>query len=90
MPIPITRSCVLCLVLSSIALAEERIPAEKTIATIPAHVLLDKIRGGLLGQILGNLNGLPHEMEYIDDPGNVAEYIPSLPEGARTMRNKSG
>ena len=49
---------------------------------MPAEVLRDKIRGGLLGQILGNLNGLPHEMQYIDQPGNVKEYIPALLEGA--------
>ena len=42
----------------------------------------DKIRGGLLGQLLGNLNGLQHEMQYIDEPGNVENYVPSLPEGA--------
>jgi hypothetical protein len=51
---------------------------------MPAEVLRDKIRGGLLGQILGNLNGLPHEMKYIDEPGNVTEYTPALPDGART------
>jgi len=49
-----------------------------------ADVLRDKIRGGLLGQMLGNLNGIPHEMRYIDEPGNVTEYTPSLPKGART------
>jgi hypothetical protein len=49
-----------------------------------AEVLRDKIRGGLLGQLLGNLNGLEHEMKYINKPGNVEEYTPSLPEGART------
>ena len=49
-----------------------------------AEVLWDKIRGGLLGQMLGNLNGIPHEMQYIDEPGNVAEYTPALPDGART------
>lgn len=43
---------------------------------------IDKIRGGLLGQILGNLNGLPHEMQYIDEPGNVTNYVPALPDGA--------
>ena len=43
---------------------------------MPAEVLRDKIRGGLLGQILGNLNGLHHEMKYIDQPGNAKEYIP--------------
>jgi hypothetical protein len=51
---------------------------------ISAEELRDKIRGGLLGQMLGNLNGIPHEMQYIDEPGNVREYIPSLPNGART------
>ncbi|MGI9543881.1 MAG: ADP-ribosylglycohydrolase family protein [Cyclobacteriaceae bacterium] len=51
---------------------------------IPADELRDKIRGGLLGQILGNLNGIPHEMKYINEPGAVVGYIPSLPEGART------
>lgn len=51
---------------------------------IPAETLTDKIRGGLLGQMLGNLNGLEHEMQYIDEPGNVESYIPALPEGAWT------
>lgn len=49
-----------------------------------AEVLRDKIRGGLLGQLLGNLNGIQHEMKYINEPGNVQEYIPALPDGART------
>ncbi len=51
---------------------------------IPAETIVDKIRGGLLGQMIGNLNGLPHEMQYIEQPGNVKNYIPSLPDGART------
>jgi len=51
---------------------------------ISGEVLRDKIRGGMLGQIIGNLNGLPHEMKYIDEPGNVSEYTPALPDGART------
>ncbi len=51
---------------------------------MPADVLRDKVRGGLLGQILGNLNGLPHEMKYIAEPGNVTEYTPALPQGAWT------
>jgi hypothetical protein len=48
------------------------------------EVLRDKIRGGLLGQLLGNLNGIRHEMKYINEPGNVEEYVPALPDGART------
>ena len=51
---------------------------------VPAERLEDQIRGGMLGQILGNLNGLPHEFKYIAEPGNVQKYVPSLPEGART------
>jgi len=51
---------------------------------LSAELLRDKIRGGLLGQILGNLNGLEHEMEYINEPGNVEDYTPALPEGAWT------
>ena len=51
---------------------------------LSAEVLRDKIRGGLLGQLLGNLNGIEHEMKYINEPGNVAEYVPALADGART------
>jgi len=51
---------------------------------LPAEVLRDKIRGGLLGQMLGDLNGLPHEMKYIAEPGNVTQYTPALPQGAWT------
>ncbi|HJZ95089.1 MAG TPA: ADP-ribosylglycohydrolase family protein [Candidatus Solibacter sp.] len=54
------------------------------IAEIPADILEDKIRGGLLGQVIGDLNGLEHEMKYIAEPGNVQEYTPALPEGAWT------
>ena len=51
---------------------------------IPAETLEDKIRGGLLAQLLGNLNGLPHENKYYEEPGNVTQYTPGLPQGART------
>ena len=46
--------------------------------------LADKIHGGLLGQLLGNLNGLAHENKYYEEPGHVETYIPALPQGART------
>ena len=52
--------------------------------SIPVETVIDKIRGGMLGQILGDLNGLPHEMAYIQEPGNVKNYIPSLQNGAWT------
>lgn len=57
---------------------------EKEMITLPAEVVIDKIRGGLLGQNLGVLNGLPHENVYIDKPGNIKNYVPSLPNGAWT------
>ena len=59
-------------------------PSEESPTEIPVEIVIDKIRGGLLGQILGNLNGIPHEMQYISEPGNVKNYIPSLPTGAIT------
>jgi ADP-ribosylglycohydrolase len=51
---------------------------------ISADTLQDKVRGGFLGQLLGDLNGLKHEMKYIAEPGNVQQYVPALPEGAWT------
>ncbi|WP_428664318.1 ADP-ribosylglycohydrolase family protein [Runella sp.] len=51
---------------------------------VPAETIADKIRGGMLGQILGNLNGLPYEFKYIETPGDLKNYIPSLPAGAMT------
>ena len=57
---------------------------EKKLKNFPVDVVVDKIRGGLLGEILGNLNGIPHENKYINEPGNVKNYVPGLPDGART------
>jgi ADP-ribosylglycohydrolase len=54
------------------------------IVTIPSEIIRDKIRGGMLGQLLGNINGLKYEMKFIKEPGNVTNYIPSLPNGAYT------
>ena len=50
----------------------------------PAKEIRDKIRGGLVGQIFANLNGLKHENRYLKEPGRVTEYVPSLPDGAET------
>src|SRR3954471_11284750 len=49
-----------------------------------ADELEDRLRGGMLAQVIGNLNGLPHEFKYINSPGNVERYTPSLPDGAVT------
>lgn len=51
---------------------------------ISAKDLEDKIRGGLLAQIIGILNGLSHETRCVEEPGEVQDYVPSLPQGART------
>jgi len=60
----------------------QTILSQNDLITIPAEVVVDKIRGGMLGQILGNLNGVTHEKKYIKEPGNVQNYIPALPNGA--------
>jgi len=58
--------------------------AQAQFVPISAADLRDKIRGGFLGQLLGDLNGLAHEMKYIAEPGQVMAYTPALPEGAWT------
>ena len=74
---------IVLLITASFAINSPAYSAEQSI-DMPAETLRDKIRGGLLGQLLGNLNGLKHEMKYINAPGNVQQYTPALPEGART------
>ncbi len=59
-------------------------PAFGKTVEISAEALRDKIRGGTLGHMLGDLNGLKHEMKYIAEPGNVQSYVPALSEGAWT------
>ena len=58
--------------------------AEKKIVTLPAEIVLDKIRGGILGMMIGNMDGWPYEFKFYDKHGNVQTYIPSLPKGAET------
>jgi hypothetical protein len=52
--------------------------AETQYLEITPEELRDKIHGGFLGQLLGNLNGLSHEFAYIDQPGNVTDYVPGF------------
>lgn len=59
------------------------ISCSKTIK-IDETVLKDKIKGGLVGQILGDLNGLPFEEKYNNEPGTLKKYKPGLPLGAYT------
>ena len=64
--------------------AEEGDDSKLAAVTLSAEDLDDRIQGGLLGQLFGNLNGIPHEFKYLDEPGDVTSYTPGLPEGART------
>ncbi len=72
------------LLLLHVGLAAGLRAADPPSVTLPAEVIDDKIRGGLLGHLLGDLNGLVHEMKYIDQPGDVRTYRPALPQGAWT------
>src|SRR5262245_12378582 len=68
------------LLISQSAFAQQ----SKHFIEIPAETLEDKIRGGMLAQVIGNLNGLPHEFKYINEPGHIEHFTPSLPNGAFT------
>lgn len=61
-----------------------QVKGEKKMITVPAEVIVDKIRGGLVGQIIGNMNGMIHEFKYYENPGGVKTYTPSLAQGAET------
>jgi len=71
------RLLYLILITCTLALAAGKIE-------VTADKLQDQIRGGLLGHIIGDLNGLKHENKYFAEPGNVQSYVPELPEGAWT------
>jgi len=58
--------------------------SEKKMITLPAEMVVDKIRGGMLGMMIGNMNGWPYEFKFYGKYGDVKTYIPSLPEGAQT------
>lgn len=57
---------------------------EKRMITLPAEVVVDKIRGGMLGMMIGNMNGWPYEFKNYDKHGDVQTYVPSLAKGAET------
>ena len=51
---------------------------------VPVETIMDKIRGGVAGQMIGVLNGLQYEFKFIEEPGNITQYTPALPDGAYT------
>ena len=53
-------------------------------ADITADELRNKIRGAIIGQFFGNLNGLNYEFKYNEQPGSLTSYTPDLSEGAHT------
>lgn len=58
--------------------------SEKKMVTLPAEMVVDKIRGGMLGMMIGNMNGWPYEFKFYGKYGDVETYTPALPEGAQT------
>jgi hypothetical protein len=75
---------VFILICSSYCKMTAQNPAEKKIVTLPAENVLDKIRGGILGMMIGNMDGWPYEFKFYDNHGDVQTYVPSLPKGAET------
>jgi hypothetical protein len=61
-----------------------QIGSEKKMISIPSEIVVDKIRGGMFGMMLGNMNGWPYEFKFYDKHGDVKTYVPSLPRGAET------
>jgi len=41
--------------------------------------LLDRIRGGWAGHMIGDIQGLPFEFKYKDTPGPLPDFTPNLP-----------
>jgi ADP-ribosylglycohydrolase len=72
------------LVLQSLLAARGLAQQSPRFIELDADTVEDKIRGGMLAQVIGNLNGLPHEFKYINEPGHVEHFTPSLPKGAYT------
>ncbi len=46
--------------------------------------LLDHIRGGWTGMLIGGIEGLAHEFKYIEEPRATLPDYPLLPNGARS------
>lgn len=54
--------------------------AEAQTRRISQADLLDKFEGGWAGQMIGNIQGLPYEFKFKDEPGPIPEFTPDLPE----------
>lgn len=63
------------------AIADENMPAT---AEISRAELLDRIRGGWTGMLIGGLEGLPHEFKYREQPRDTLPEFSFLENGARS------
>ena len=68
----------LCLGVVAVALLGSAAQATETRRLSRAE-LLDRIRGGWAGQMVGNVQGLPFEFKYKDAPGPLPNFTPNLP-----------
>jgi hypothetical protein len=77
-----------CLCLQALAGrgADSATPAESRARTIDLsrEELLDHIRGGWTGMLIGGIEGLAHEFNYIEQPRASLPDFQFLPEGARS------
>ena len=66
--------------------ADSRTGAEPQPGTIDLtrEQLLDHIRGGWTGMLIGGIEGLAHEFKYIEEPRASLPDYPFLPDGARS------
>lgn len=59
------------------------VPSLKTIELTRAQIL-DRIRGGWTGMLIGGIEGLAHEFKYIQQPRQDLPDFELLPQGARS------
>ncbi|MBA2227218.1 MAG: ADP-ribosylglycohydrolase family protein [Thermogemmata sp.] len=53
-------------------------------AILTRQELYDRIYGGWLGMLIGNLEGLPHEFKYLEQPRDSLPQFTFLAQGARS------
>jgi hypothetical protein len=61
--------------------SQDTLPRE---VTLSRDELYDRIYGGWLGMLIGNLEGLPHEFKYLDEPRESLPEFTFLAQGARS------
>ena len=59
-------------------------PSQPRTINLTREQVLDHIRGGWTGMLIGGLEGLAHEFKYINTPRESLPDYPLLPKGARS------